>query len=132
MSTLKYSADSFASSRRTFTSTSSTTRIRADMAAPSTQKTLHGSEKVGDRNGLGDVVLAATLADFFLVALHGERGHRDDRDHFQLVIFLDPLRHFEAGDLRQLNVHQDEIGMILAREPQRLHAILGLQRVVAM
>ena len=33
-----------------------------------------------DRDRLGDVGLAAALADALLVALHGEGGHRDHRE----------------------------------------------------
>ena len=50
----------------------------------------------------------------------------------QLVVLLDPLGDFEAGNLGQLDVHQDQVGPVLARQLQRLHAVLGLQGVVAV
>src|SRR5665213_2013633 len=130
--TLKYSAESLASSSLTFTSTSSTTRMRADMTLCSAQKPFDRLEKIDDRDRLGDIGLAAAFANFFLIALHGKGGHGDDRNAAQLVILLDPFGYLEAGDLGQLNVHQDKIGMMQPREPQRLHPVLGLQNVVAV
>ena len=35
-------------------------------------------------------------------------------------------------DLRQLDVHQDQVGPVLARQADRLHAAPGLQGLVAM
>src|SRR5216683_3188729 len=130
--TLKYSLVSFASRSLTFTSTSSTTSTRADIGATSAQKALDRLQKIRHRDRLGDVGLATTLADLLLVALHGEGGHRDDRDRLEVVVLLDPLGHFEARYLRQLDIHEDQIRVMLARELQRLHAVLGLQRIVTM
>ena len=70
-------------------------------------------------------------ADLLLVALHGEGGHRDDRDRLEVLVLLDPLGHFQSRDLRQLNIHQNQIGLVLARDAQRVHAVLGLQNIVA-
>ena len=50
----------------------------------------------------------------------------------QVIVFLQPLRHFEAGHLRQLNIHQNEIGLVLAGKLKRLHAVARLQRSVAV
>src|SRR5271154_1600880 len=85
--TWKYSLDSLASSSLTLSSTSSTTSTRAVMAyqpvqgepgtAGSRQEALDRFQKAGDRDRLGDIGLATTPADLFLVALHRERGHRD-------------------------------------------------------
>ena len=47
-------------------------------------------------------------------------------------IVLEPLGHFEAGDFRQLDIHQDQVGPVLAREVERLDAVAGSDRVVAM
>src|SRR5262249_28253827 len=92
----------------------------------------HGIQKAGHRNRLGDIGLASALADDFLVALHGEGGDRDDGNGLQGIIFLEPLGDFQAADFRQLDVHQDQVGMMFARDVQRFHAILGLQDIVAM
>src|SRR5215469_16944083 len=130
--TVKYSLESFASSKRTFTSTSSTTSIRADMRRASAQEAFDGLEEVRHRNRLGDVGLASAFADLLFIALHGKGGDGDDGDRAEVVVLLDPFGHFEAGDLGKLDVHQDEIGMMLPGELQRFHPILGLQRHVAV
>src|SRR5882724_2954521 len=140
--TSKYSAESLASSRRTFAGISSTTRTRADIRLSThdarpillfgslAQKLLDRLEEIGDRDRLGDIGLAAALADLLLVALHGEGRHGNDRDGLQRIIFLDPFGHFQAGDLRQLDVHKDKVGPVLAGQLQRFHAIARLQDIV--
>src|SRR6202166_4984227 len=79
--TSKYSADSRASSSLTLAATSSTTRIRADIENPLPDKPSNGFDKLADRNRLGQICLAAALADALFVALHGKGGHRNDRNH---------------------------------------------------
>src|SRR5215469_3274524 len=131
-STLKYSLASLASSNLTFTSTSSTTRMRADMSFRSIQEAGHSLKEVGDRDRLRDVSLATAFADLLFIALHGEGGHRYHRNGAQLLVFLDPFGHFEAGHFGKLDIHQNQVRMMLARQLQRFHAILGLQNVVAV
>src|SRR6476646_1627050 len=109
VSTSKYSADSRASSNLTLAGTSSTTRIRADIQIPLPDKSPNGFNEFADRDRLRQIRLAAAFADPLLVALHRERRHRDHRDRAQRRIVLDPARHFEAGHLRELDIHQDEI-----------------------
>src|SRR6516162_4294459 len=137
--TSKYSLDSLASSSFTFASTSSTTSTRADMScshAPGQEKrsseeeTFDSSKKAYYRNRLGDIGLAAAVADLLLVALHRERSHRDDRDHAQIVVLFDPLGHLKTGYFGKLNIHQDQIGMMLTGERKRFKAIPGLQRTI--
>ncbi len=48
----------------------------------------------------------------------------------QLVVILQPLRHFKTGNLGQLNVHQDEVGPVLARQFDRLDAAARLHDTV--
>ena len=50
----------------------------------------------------------------------------------QLRIVLDPARDFEAGHLRQLDIHQDQIGPMLAHEIERLDAVAGADGLIAM
>src|SRR5215467_7251643 len=129
--TSKYSAESLASSKRTFAGISSTTRTRADIPLPThdarsnrfyclnqAQKLLDGLQEIGHRDRLGDIGLAAALANLLLVALHGEGRDGDDGNHLQRVIFLDPFRHLQAGDFRQLDVHENEIGLVLTCQLQ--------------
>src|SRR5712671_2107341 len=102
VSTSKYSADSRASKSFTLAAISSTTKTRADTEILLPDKTPDGFNKFADRDRLGKIRLAAAFADAFLVALHRKRRHRDHRNGAQLRIVLDPARHLEPGDLRQL------------------------------
>src|SRR6201994_611375 len=105
--TSKYSADSRASSSFTLAGTSSTTRIRADTEMNSLpDESTHRLDELADRDRLGKIGLAVAFADALLVALHGKGRDGDDRNGTQLRIVLDPLGDLEAGDLRQLHVHQ--------------------------
>src|SRR4051812_49017198 len=132
VSTSKYSADSRASRSFTLAAISSTTKIRADIKTLLADKTPNRFYKFADRNRLGKIRLAAALADAFLVALHRERRHRDHRNGAQFRIVLDPARHLEPGDLRQLDVHQDQVGAKFSHEIERLEAVAGARGLVAM
>src|SRR5258706_13091117 len=122
--TSKYSADSFASRSLTLDRMSSTTRTRAVMACYLPDEAAHGIQKAGHRNRLGDISLASAPADDFFVALHGEGGDRDNGNGFERIVFLEPLGDFQAGDFRQLDVHQEPVGMMLGGEGPRFHPIL--------
>src|SRR5688572_15064375 len=131
--TSKYSAASFASSKRTLAAISSTTRTRADMGCHNLlQEAVDGFQELDDGDRLGDISLATAFANLLLVALHRECRDSNDGNGFEIVVFLDPLGDFQAADFRQLDVHQDQVRLVLTRELQRFHAVLGLQDVVAM
>src|SRR5690606_3611394 len=134
VTTSKYSAVSFACRSRTLTGASSTTRMRALMRAlrSSGEMLLNGLEKPRNGDGLGDVVLAAALPDLFLVAFHGESGHRNHRDVPKIVVLLQPLGDLEPGNFRELDVHQDEIGPMIPGDREDLYPVARLQRPVAM
>src|SRR6185312_9162911 len=133
--TSKYSADSRASSSLTLAGTSSTTRIRALIElvpSRSPEEMAHRLDELAHRDRLGQIGLAAALADALLVALHRKSRHRHYGDRLQLGIVLQPLRHFQAGDFRQLDIHQNEVGPVLAREVESLDAVPGSDRAVAV
>src|SRR6516225_2975449 len=67
--TSKYSADSRASNSFTLAGTSSTTRIRADILTLLSDEPSDGLDELADRDRLGQIRLASTFADAFLVAL---------------------------------------------------------------
>src|ERR1700761_8632508 len=98
VTTSKYSAASRASSSFTLAGTSSTTRTRAVILRTSQEMT-DGLDELGHRDRLRQIGFAAAFADALFVALHREGGDGDHRDLFQLRIVLQPLGHFEAGDL---------------------------------
>src|SRR6185503_11722433 len=45
---------------------------------------------------------------------------------------LQPLRHFETGDLGKLDVHHDQVGMVPAGEIESLDAIAGADGLIAV
>src|ERR1700710_349251 len=132
VNTSKYSADRRASKSLTLAGTSSTTRIRADIELSLPDKPSNGFDKLADRDRFGQIGFATTLANALLVALHRKRGNRNHRDSAQLRIVLDPARHFEAGHLGQLDIHEDEIGTKLADKIERLETVAGTGCLIAM
>src|SRR6516165_1690003 len=64
------------------------------------QEMLDGLDEFADRDRLGQIGLAAALANTFFVALHGKGGNRHNRDRLQFGIVLEPFRHFKTRDLR--------------------------------
>src|SRR4051812_43562101 len=125
VTTSKYSADSRASRSFTLAGTSSTTSTRAVIGRSSRrpEEMTHGLDEFRDRDRLRQIGFAAALADALLVALHREGGDGDDRNGFQIGVVLEPLGDFEARHFRQLDVHQDQVGPVLAREPERIDAV---------
>src|SRR5665213_7392 len=132
--TSKYSADNRASSSFTLAGTSSTTRTRAVMIAPSgrPQEMPDGLDELADRNRLRQIGFATALANAFLVALHGKGGDRHDRYRLEFGIVLEPFCHFEAGYFRQLDIHQNEIRPVLACEIKRFDPIAGADGRIAV
>ena len=49
----------------------------------------------------------------------------------ELVVLLDPLGHLQPGDLRKLDVHEDQVGLVLAGKVDRLEAVARLDDIVA-
>src|SRR6185437_3806201 len=132
--TSKYSADNRASRSFTLAGTSSTTRTRAVMIAPSgrPQELPDGLDELADRNRLRQIGFAAALADTFLVAFHGEGGNRHNRDGLEFGIVLEPFGHFESGYFGQLDIHQNEIRPVLARKIERFDPVAGADGLVAV
>src|SRR5207253_7408594 len=75
-------AVSTASSRRTFSGTSSTTRIRAlcSLTARVSAVLLHRLDELHDVHGLRDIGVEAGVEEPFTIAVHGLRGERHGRD----------------------------------------------------
>src|SRR5580704_19167589 len=132
--TSKYSADSRASSSLTLARTSSTTRMRAVIASPSriAQEVADGLDELTHRNRFGQVSLAATLADALLVAFHGKSGDGHHRNALELFIVLEPLRHFKTRHFRKLDIHQNQIRPVLARQVERFNAVACSDCLVAV
>src|SRR6185437_6828171 len=114
--TSKYSAERRASSSFTLAGTSSTTRTRAVIDAPSCspKEMTDRFDEFPDRNRLRQICLAASFADPLLLAIHGESRDCDNRNGFELGIVFEPLGHFEPRHFRQLDIHQDQIRLVFA------------------
>src|SRR5262249_39450668 len=61
----------------------------------SREESLYSSQKARHRDRFRDISLATTFTDLLLVTFHCKGGHRDDRNHSEIVIFFNPLHHFK-------------------------------------
>jgi len=100
---------------------------------------LRGAEKLaerldefGDGNRLREIRFATALADALLVALHGKGGDGNDGNDVKFRVVLDPLRDFEAGDFGELDIHEDQVGAVLAGEIDGFDAVARRHRVVSV
>ena len=105
--------------------------IRKAPASRVAQIGFYGLDEPRHRNRLRDVGLAPALADALLVALHGEGGDGDHRDDMQFAVFLQPFGDVETRHFRQLDVHQDEIGAMRARQVEHFEPVARAHRLVA-
>src|SRR6516225_1624420 len=96
------------------------------------EKAANGFDELGHRDRLRQISLATAFTDTPLIPLHRKGGYRDHRNGLELGILLEPLGHFETGDLRQLNIHQDQIGTPLAGEIEHLEAVARPDGAVAV
>src|SRR6266436_1138452 len=88
--------------------------------------------ELGNGNRLRQIGLAATLPYALLVAIHRKCRDGDNRDATELRIALDPLRDLKPRHVRQLYVHQDQVGTMRTRKLQRLNSVARPQGVVAV
>jgi hypothetical protein len=49
----------------------------------------------------------------------------------KVLVFLEPFGHLQPGNLRQLDVHQDEVRLVGAGEVERLQPVARANRLVA-
>ena len=96
------------------------------------QKPIDGLEEAQDRDRFGNIGFAATFPDLVFVALHGKSRHRNDRNVPQVIGFLEPFGHFDPRHLGQLNIHEDEIGLVLARKIEGRQPIARLDHPVTV
>src|SRR5438445_441197 len=74
---------------------------------------------------LGEEIVAAARARALLVAAHRARREHDHRNAGERRVGLEAPRRLPAIHARQRQVHQDEIGLVLHRAPERRLAVLG-------
>src|SRR5712691_4013259 len=80
---------------------------------------------------LGDERVAAGALGAFGDPRQGVARERDHRNRRRARVGLEPPRRFPAVHHRKRQVHQDDVGRLVGRLRQRLHAILGFDDVEA-
>ena len=90
----------------------------------------HGADELHDVHGLRDVAVEARRQETLAVSLHRLRGQREHRDGGGALVRTQPAEGLDAVDVRQLDVHQHEVGRVLGRELDRLPARRRLQRAI--
>src|SRR5262249_17232945 len=96
------------------------------------EKAADGLDELRHRDRLRQIGLATAFTDALLIASHRKGGHRDHRNGLKFGVFLEPIGHFETGDVRQLNIHQNQIGTALAGEIEYLEAVARADGAVAV
>lgn len=76
-----------------------------------------------DRDRLCEIPFGASVADAFLVALAGIGRNGEHRNRAQGAVFLRRFDQIEAGDVRQLDVHDNQVGHELTRTVQRVETV---------
>src|SRR5580704_14950261 len=118
----------------TLSAMSSTTRMRAGsrILAPNlTYDLANLGQHQARAEGLGDVAVAAGRARLVLVARQRVGGDGDHRDRPQRRIGLDAARRLVAVHHRHLDVHQNQVGLVLGGLGHALGAVMRLDHVVA-
>src|SRR5207237_998568 len=110
-----------ASSRRTFSGTSSTTRIRASysLTVSFSAVLLHRLDEPNDVDGLRDVGVEAGVEEPFTISVHGLRGQRHDRNRRRPCVCAQAGEGFDTVYVGQLDVHQHEIRLVFGRQLHR-------------
>src|SRR3954469_18559503 len=96
-----------------------------------TQELVDLGEQLARAEGLRHITIAAGSLRLRLVAGEGVGGHRDDRDVPERRIGLDPARRLVAVEHGKLDVHQDQVRLVLARHGEAGGAVMRLQELVA-
>src|SRR5262249_12760401 len=118
----------------TLASLSSTTRMRAGSRttlSPSAHELAHLRQELARAEGLGDVAVAAGIARLLLIARARVGGDGDHGYRLELGNGLDAAGRLVAVDHRELDVHEDEVGLVLRRHGDALLAGHGLDHLVA-
>src|SRR3954471_1914898 len=99
--------------------------MRRSWSASQPEEVAHQLGKATHADRLLDVPVEPGLESPPSVVVHGERSHRDHRDLAVLGLSDLPER-LGSVDARELQIHQDEVGALLVRQP---HAVLPRRRL---
>jgi hypothetical protein len=67
-----------------------------------------------------------------LITFHSKRGHGNQWNVAQVIISLKNLRDLKPRNLGELDVHENQVGLVLPRDFYNQATVLRLQRVIAM
>ena len=77
-------------------------------------------DEISYRDGFGHIGFATTFADFFLVPLHREGSNGNNGNRLDILIILDSSGDVETRYFRQLDIHKNEVGMVIFCQFERL------------
>src|SRR5205823_10141585 len=77
------------------------------------QERLNCSKQVTHVYWFSDIGITSAAQGVRFVGWRYEAGHGNDRDVLCLVIFLQQKGSVEPGDVRQINIHHDQIGLLI-------------------
>ena len=97
-----------------------------------TQLRLHAGERFVQVDGLRDVIDGADAETFDFSLLRCPGGDEDDRDGAGVFRRLQPAAYLDAVHVRHHHVEQDEVGLGLCDEIQRLHSTVSRDDMQAL
>ncbi len=98
-------------------------RLAGERGADSAQHRLDAGDQLTRRKRLGDVIVGAGIEAADAVFLFAARGQHDDRDVGGTGIAAQPTAHFDARQILDHPVEQDDVGRLFPGEDQRHFAV---------
>src|SRR6266566_666385 len=96
------------------------------------QHLANGVEELPGAVRLGEIGRGARVHGLLVVAAEGERGDDDDGDLGRLGLGSNPSRRIQARQPRELDVHDDQVGLLAARRLDAGLAVVGLQETIGL
>ena len=96
------------------------------------EKGLDRLDELRDRDRFCDIGLAPAVPDPLLIALHRKGCHGDHGNRVEFLVLLQLAGDLQAGPLGKLDVHEDQVGPVLARQVKGGLTCAGLNRAIAV
>src|ERR1700761_659948 len=77
------------------------------------QERVNCSQKITHVYLLSDIGITSAVQSVRFIGWRYEGGHGNDWDVLCLIIFLQQKGSVEPGDVRQINIHHDQIGLLI-------------------
>jgi hypothetical protein len=87
------------------------------------QERLDCSQQVVQGYRFSDIGIASALQAFPLILGRCKGRYGNDRNGLALIILLKQTGRVEPGDVRQSNIHQDQIRLLIASDVDRLQTL---------